>query len=231
LETEAGQRAREHVRATTDSSRGEPQFRFMKPFVALVLGLWLVVVLVLGAGRAFVRPPGTVPFPIAVGVAAPLIVFLVAFWTSAAVRSFVLAADLPLATAIQAWRFVGLGFFALYSYGVLPGIFVWPAGLGDIAIGLTAPWVAIALVRRPGIACSRLFVVWNLFGILDLVVAVGAAAINQSLAKGAVGEVTVAPMAVLPLVLISVYLVPLSVILHLTALFQARAGALRPSTV
>ena len=33
---------------------------------------------------------------------------------------------------------------------------------GAIAVGLTAPWVALALVRRPGFATSRLFVGWNL---------------------------------------------------------------------
>ena len=91
-----------------------------------------------------------------------------------------------------------------------------------MAIGLTAPWLALALVRRPGFAASRLFVVWNLLGILDLVVAVSDAALNQSLATGAAGEVTVAPMAQMPLVLVPAYLVPLFVMLHLTALFQAR---------
>src|SRR5262249_11237234 len=49
---------------------------------------------------------------------------------------------------------------ALYVHGVLPGAFAWPAGLGDIAIGVTAPWVALALVRRPGFATSRVFVAY-----------------------------------------------------------------------
>ena len=64
---------------------------------------------------------------------------------------------------IQAWRFAGLGFIALYAYGVLPGLFAWPAGLGDMAIGVTAPLVIYALRRRPAFAVSSLFWVWNLF--------------------------------------------------------------------
>src|SRR2546427_175331 len=46
-----------------------------------------------------------------------------------------------------------------------------PAGLGDIAVGVAAPWVARA-VSRAGRAARRTAVLWNLLGILDLVVAV-----------------------------------------------------------
>lgn len=126
--------------------------------------------------------------------------------------------DLALSTAIQAWRFAGFGFLALYAYDILPGVFAWPAGLGDIAIGLTAPWMALALVRDPNFASSRSFILWNLFGILDLVVAVGAGALGSVLALG----VTTAPMARLPLVLIPAYFVPLFVMLHLATLFRVR---------
>ena len=99
-----------------------------------------------------------------------------------------------------------------------------------MAIGFTAPWVALTLVRRPGFATSPLFVAWNLFGILDLVVAVSVAAISQSLASGAPGEITVAPMALLPLVLIPAYLVPLFDMLHVVALFRARRLLTRSGT-
>jgi hypothetical protein len=194
--------------------------------VLLVLALWLALVLFLGAAGAFVRAPGEVPVPIALGVTAPLIVFAVAFGLSRAFRAFVLTVDLPLVTAIQGWRFAGLGFLALQAHGVLPGLFAWPAGLGDIAIGLTAPWVALALIRRPGFAADRRFVIWNLLGVLDLVVAVSLGALSASLAAGTVGEITTAPMAQLPLVLIPAYLVPLFLMLHAVALLQARWRAL-----
>jgi hypothetical protein len=107
-----------------------------------------------------------------------------------------------------------------------PGVFAWPAGLGDIAIGVTAPWVAIALVRRPGFVTHRVFVVWNLLGTLDLVVAVSIGGLNSALASGVAGEVTSGPTAQLPLVLIPAYFVPLFIMLHLAALFQAQRHAL-----
>lgn len=193
--------------------------------VAVVLALWLALVFLLGAGGAFVRPPGTLPLPILVGVLTPIIVFLAAYRISGTFRDFVLTVDLRLATGIQAWRFAGLGFLALYAHGVLPGLFAWPAGLGDIAIGVTAPWMVLALIRRPGFAAGKLFVIWNLLGILDLVVAVGTGAISSRLALGAAGEATIFPMAQLPLVLIPAYLVPFFIMLHLTAIFQARGQA------
>ena len=197
----------------------------VRPIIVGVLALWFVVVFLLGAAGAIGRPAGTPPFPILIAATAPVIVFLGAYWGWPAFRAYVLSLDLPLAAAIQAWRAGGLGFLALYAHGVLPGAFAWPAGLGDIAIGVTAPWVALALIRRPGFATSRVFEAWNLLGILDLVVAVGVGGLSSALASGAAGEVTTGPMAQLPLVLIPAYLVPLFVMLHLAALFQARRQA------
>ena len=205
------------------SSRRPPENQSSMPLVVgVVLAVWLALVFLLGAAGAFARPPGAVPLPIGLGVTAPVILFLTALRLSAAFRTFVLALDLPLVTGIQAWRFAGLGFLALYAHGVLPGFFAWPAGLGDIAIGLTAPWVTLGLIRRSRFATSRVFVVWNLLGILDLVVAVGTGALGAALATGIAGEVTTAPMAQLPLLLVPAYLVPIFLMLHLAALFQAR---------
>jgi hypothetical protein len=194
----------------------------MRLIIAGVLAFWFVAVLLLGATGAMARPPGTPPFPILIAATAPLIAFLGAYLGWPAFRANILSLDLFLATSIQAWRWAGLGFLALYAYGVLPGAFAWPAGLGDIAIGVTAPWVAVVLVRRPGFAASPVFMVWNLLGILDLVVALSIGGVSSALASGAAGEVTTGPMAQLPLVLIPAYFVPLFVMLHLAALFQAR---------
>jgi hypothetical protein len=216
---------REDVHDTAGLGRDKPPvvgLTIVKAIAGVTLAVWLGIVVLLGARGAFVAPSGTPPIPIALGFGVPLIVFLAAFWASASFRNLLLAGDLPLLTAVQAWRFAGFGFIALTVHGVLPGAFAWPAGLGDIAIGLTAPWLALALVRRPTVAASRLFVVWNLLGILDLIVAVGTGALNQLLATGAAGEITTTPMAQMPLVLIPAFLVPLFVMLHLTGLYQAR---------
>ena len=204
-----------------------PALQGAKGVAAVVLVVWFTLVTLLGANGTFVAPPGTPPLPILIGVTAPIIVFLAAFWMSRPFRELVLAADLRLMMAIQAWRFAGLGFLALYTHGVLPGSFAWPAGIGDIAIGVTAPWLLVALIHRPSFAASKTFVVWNALGVLDLVVALGTGTLSSALAIGVAGEVTTGPMALLPLVLIPAYFVPIFIMLHVAALFQARLLAPR----
>src|SRR5262245_44541250 len=144
----------------------------MKAATVAVLAVWFVAVIWLGSLGQFESPPGAAPIPILIGAAGPVIAFLAAYFCWPAFRRYVLSISLPLATAIQAWRAGGLAFLALYVHRILPGAFAWPAGLGDIAIGVTAPWVMISLVRRPEFARSPTFVAWNLLGILDLLVAV-----------------------------------------------------------
>jgi hypothetical protein len=199
-----------------------PALRGAKFVAAVVLAVWFTLVILLGASGAFVTPHGTPPLPILIGVTAPISMFLAGFWVSRLFRELVLTADLRVMMAIQAWRFVGLGFLALYAQGVLPGSFAWPAGLGDIAISVTAPLLLVALIHRPSFAASTTFVVWNALGVLDLVIALGAGAVSSGLAVGFAGEITTGPMAVLPLVLIPAYFVPIFIMLHMAALFQAR---------
>ena len=194
----------------------------VKTIVGAVLLFWLTLVSILGANDVFARAPGALPLPILAGLITPILVFLLAFRMMGPLRDFVMSVDLSVMAGIQAWRFGGLGFFALYSYGVLPGLFAWPAGLGDMAIGLTAPLVILALRRKPAFAAGRLFQVWNLLGILDLIVAVGLGATSPVLGIGISAEITTFPMGVFPLVLVPAFLVPLFIMLHLASLLQAR---------
>ena len=191
-------------------------------FVAGFFLAWLALILVLGARGAFVEPVGAPPLALLIGLLAPISLFLLGYRTIRPVREFILSADLRIVVGIQAWRWAGFGFLTLYFYKVLPGIFAWPAGLGDMAIGMTAPVVLYALLRRPDFAGGRRFVAWNLSGILDLTVAVTIGALVPLLAPNFYGRVSTAPMAELPLLLVPTFLVPTFLMLHLTALFQAR---------
>jgi hypothetical protein len=204
--------------------------RTAKAVVAVVLALWFALVFVLGWAEAFVAPPGQPPVRNLAGALLPVVVFGAAYWTSRAFRDLVLSADLRLITAIQAWRFAGFGFLALYAHGVLPSRFALPAGFGDIAIAVTAPLIVMALIRRPAFAASRTFVAWNVLGILDLMSAVGSGALAVILAARVPGAVVTVPMAQLPLVLLPAYLVPIFVMLHIAALVQARRLRSRSTT-
>ncbi|HET7222018.1 MAG TPA: hypothetical protein VFI81_02355 [Rhodanobacteraceae bacterium] len=187
--------------------------------VILVLAIWFVLVVLLGAKGAFLGKPGVPPIGMAIGFTAPLLIFFAWLRLSPAFRDLVLSLDLRLVAGMQAWRFAGLGFLFLYAYKVLPGLFALPAGLGDMAVGFAAPWMILGLARDPDFAASNAFVRWNWLGILDLVVALG---LGASMAMAASGAIGTAPMATLPLLIVPAFLVPLFLMLHAAALMQSR---------
>ena len=194
----------------------------LRSLVAVALALWLGLVFALGIRGAFIGSAGSPPLAIFLGLAIPLGVFLVAYFRWGAFRAFILGADLRLVAAMQGWRWAGLGFLSLYAHGVLPALFAFPAGLGDMAIGFTAPWMVLGLIQHPSFASSRRFVLWNILGIVDLVVAVSIGTISSGFLHGIPGNVTTSAMGEIPLVLIPAYLVPFFLVLHFTALAQAR---------
>jgi len=102
------------------------------------------------------------------------------------------------------------------AQGHLPAAFALPAGLGDIAIGVTAPFVARRLASNAGA------VRFNVLGILDLVIAAGIAFLLSGLV-----EVTpsTAPLRLLPLALIPTAPVPLALALHIVSLLRFRTFA------
>jgi hypothetical protein len=190
---------------------------------AVVLLLWFALVTWLAQKNAFLGPPGGVPVALILAFATPVATFLAAYRWSAGMRRFVLGADLRLVVSFHAWRTLGFGFIALHLYGVLPGVFAWPAGLGDIAVAAAAPWLAHRLGREPAYARSAAFRAWNWLGLLDLTVALGTGALGSGLVPALVAHnVTTAPMAMLPLSWVPTFLVPLMVMLHATALLQSR---------
>ena len=136
---------------------------------ATLIGAWFILSLTASALHVFSTDPSRPPIPLGVAALAPIVLFLLWFATSDAFRQFVLALDPRTLTFLQAWRIAGLTFLALYTYGLLPGLFALPAGWGDIAIGATAPLVATRLANP---AHRKSFILWQLLGIADLVTAV-----------------------------------------------------------
>lgn len=201
--------------------KGEAAFSRNALPLSLLIVIWLVTVLAMGADGFFEARLGQPPLALLTFAVTPVLVFLVAYWVSATVRESVAHADARLVTAIQAWRIGGYSFLLLYSYGFLPGLFAWPAGVGDMLIGLTAPLVAYSAKKKEFVA-GRMFRIWNVLGILDLVLAVGFGALGAVLAGSGSDHIPTTPMSALPLVLVPTFFVPSFVILHLVALFKSR---------
>jgi hypothetical protein len=199
-----------------------------RPFAALgvTLLLWFALVTWCSARGVLLGAPGDVPFALITAVTAPVAAYFIGWRWSAGFRALVLAADLRLLVAMQAWRFLGFGFVALHIHGVLPGVFAWPAGLGDMAVAAAAPWMLMRLLREPGFERSAAFARWNWLGVLDLVVAVSAGALGSGLVPSLTASgVTTAPLAQLPLSWVPTFGVPLMIMFHATALLQGRQRA------
>jgi hypothetical protein len=191
----------------------------VRNFTIVVLVVWFLFALggsLLGFFDGGSRPP------LALGLAAvvPVIAFAAFYLASARFREFVLSLNLRALTLAQTMRVIGIVFVILYFLGALPGAFALPAGWGDFAIGITAPVVA-RYWKRP--FPYRTFIVWNLLGILDLVLAMTLGVLASASPVGILaGDVTTRLMGQFPLSLIPTFFVPLLLIFHLISLIRVR---------
>jgi hypothetical protein len=157
-------------------------------------------------------------------VVGPITIAVLALRISPAVRHVLAATSLPALIGVQLYRSIGIVFLILLALGQVPAHFALPAGWGDIAIGLTAPLVALAIARR--VRGGRMLAVsWNVLGLLDLAVAVGMGTgfLAPFLAPDLGPRVPpAAAMGVFPLILVPTFAVPVSVLLHLLVLGRLR---------
>ena len=119
---------------------------------------------------------------------------------------------------VQTFRVMGVGFLTLYFMKVLPGEFAIPTGVGDVLIGISAPLVAYLYTRHTSYS-RKLAIFWNYLGIADLVMAISLGILTYSKPFQTIPtEIPNDPIALYPLVIIPVFAVPLSLLLHLFSL-------------
>jgi len=190
--------------------------------VAVLVTVWFLLSIGVGAAGVFESGPTRPPLPLLVAVAGPLALFAAAYGASPTLRAVVFGIDLRLLTAMQAWRVLGGMFLALYAFGLLPGAFAWPAGAGDLVVGLAAPFVLLSQLR--GATAWRRHVAWlNIAGLIDFAAAIGAGILTTNSALGLLADgVPRASLGLLPLSLVPTFAVPLWTIFHLISLLQLR---------
>lgn len=181
-----------------------------------LIAVWFVFSLTASAFYVFRNGPNDPPLALGLAAVLPIVLFALWYGTSPDFRRFTLSLDTRALTLVQSWRIVGYAFLILAAYGILPRLFAWPAGWGDIFIGATAPFVALRLTKS---SRRGSFILWQVLGILDLVNAVALGALSGYIDPKGVGG---GAMTVLPLSLIPTFLVPLFLILHLISIAQAR---------
>jgi len=126
---------------------------------------------------------------------------------------------------LQFYRALGVIFLILLAQDRLPGVFAWPAGVGDMLVGLLAPVAALSYSRRWTNA-SRWVRAWNWLGLADLASAVTIGFLSSpSPLQRLAFDLPNRLIGVFPLVLIPVYMVPLSILLHLASLKKLQQDA------
>ena len=199
----------------------------MKNYAKLVTGVLVAwFILALSAAALHVFQNGSNRIGIGVGIAAsvPLVLFALWFAVSQEFRQFSLSLNPIVLTSLQASRLIGFSFVLLEARGILPAVFALPAGYGDMAIGATAAFVAwrLAIPRH-----RNSFILWQVLGIADLLLAV---TLGTTAALLSPQGPTTAAMTVLPLSLVPTFLVPFYMICHVICIAQARTWKAAPQS-
>jgi hypothetical protein len=184
---------------------------YARALIALVA--WFFFTIWLGLSGAL-GSTGKPPIGLAAAIGIPLLVFaLDARFGGPLSRAFA-RIELPTLTALQTFRVGGAFFLIAWSQGTLPGAFALPAGIGDIAIGIAAPFVAAAAAGRKR-GYLTLALIFNLAGVVDLVTAVSAGVTHSNSVLGFLaGPVKTDQLGHYPFSLIPTFFVPLALILH-----------------
>lgn len=188
--------------------------------IAIWLAAWYALVTLMAAFGVLTYPRGLGTPGLGAAVAAPLVVLVVVVLRSASLRRAVREIPLAMLVGVHAIRILGVYFLVLYAQGRLPAPFAPLAGWGDTVTGLAAIPLAWWLARGETVARPLLWL-WNSFGLLDLVTAIGLGAVS---APGPVQLITASPgttmMTTLPWLIIPAFIVPLLAAIHLAIYYR-----------
>jgi hypothetical protein len=124
--------------------------------------------------------------------------------------------------ALQLYRVFGSQWLVYWLSGLLPGLWALPAGTGDVLTGLFAVPAAIALATGTTEG-RKAAILWNIFGLADLAVAV---ALGMIISPGALQLIVLNGPSIgldgYPNVLTPTFVVPGSILLHALSLRQLR---------
>jgi hypothetical protein len=200
----------------TQSQRRNVWLGVMIPFTLWLAFIW-------GAAINGVFRPSVSPIPLVpLAIFLPVIVGAPLLLRSKRIGQVLDAMPATWLIALQVYRVFGSAFLVGWARGVVPGIFALPAGVGDVITGLLAVPVAISLAAGT-IESRKAAIAWNIFGLLDFVIAVGVALmITPGPLQLIVPSIPNATVGIYPTVMIPAFAVPISILLHALSLRQLR---------
>lgn len=179
---------------------------------AAAIALWLVITAALAGSGLYTTEPW-----LGIGVIVPVLLGLLVLRVPPIAEGLTDTRAAAALAAIQVVRVVGGTFLVLLTIDRLPPGFALPAGIGDVLVGVSAPFVAYALWRRPD--RRALGIAFNTLGLLDLVVAIPLGMIHAPGRLQLVNtDPTTAQLGLFPMALIPTFVVPLTLVLHIASL-------------
>jgi hypothetical protein len=194
--------------------------------------IWLAIVWPIALSGAFEPIPGVVQIPrLPIAILAPVIVGTPLLVFSRSIGALLDAMPPSWLIALQVYRVFGGIFLLGWINGLVPGVFALPAGTGDMLTGFAALSVAGAVASNTT-SGRRAAMMWNLFGLADLTVAITMGALSSPgpLQIFNIGG-PASPIGSYPTVMIPAFAVPSSILLHVLSIRQLlRMGKRRAQT-
>ena len=195
--------------------------------IAIPFTLWLIVIWTLAVGGAFQPAPGLRLPRLPIAIFLPLILALPLLLWSRALGAVLDVTPAAWLIALQVYRVFGGIFLVDWPNGKVAGAFAWPAGVGDMATGIMALPVALAVAsgttsgRRAGLW-------WNVFGLLDFAVAITMGNLTAPGPFQRFGfDIPASLAGTYPTVMIPAFSVPSSILLHALSLRQLTRRQIR----
>jgi len=191
--------------------------------IALPFTMWMAAVWYLAVTGTFQVIPGAARLPrLPIAIFLPLILALLPLLWSRSIGALLDAMPPSWLIALQVYRIFGGIFLVNWLNGSVAGVFAWPAGIGDMATGIMALPVALAVAsgttsgRRAGLW-------WNAFGLLDFAVAITLGFLTSPGPFQQFGfDIPASQAGTYPTVMIPAFAVPSSILLHALSIRQLR---------
>jgi hypothetical protein len=183
--------------------------------VMIPFTLWLAIIWS-AAINGFFIPGGAFPW-LPLAALGPVIIGAPILLRSKRIGQVLDAMPASWIVALQVYRVLGSTFLVGWAYGVVPGVFALPAGIGDVLTGLFAAPAAISLASGSR-ESRRAAIAWNVFGLADFAIAlsIGIAIALHVIETGFAS----ATGGLYPVAMIPAFAVPSSIMLHALSLRQ-----------